>query len=72
MGSMNFGPYFPMIKRYKQFKHDGEPEIAGGKRLPRTSSFRNSVHGHSLRVENAQLDRTRATVRSAIDTSHLN
>ena len=61
MGSMNFG-LFPMLKRYKTFKHDWEPADAG--RLAR-SRVPQLVQGHPLRAGNAERAPARATSSNA-------
>ncbi len=55
MGSMNFG-LFPMLKRYKSFKHDWEPQMLEGSPRSRLPQL---VQGYPLRAGDAeQLGRT--------------
>jgi uncharacterized protein (DUF849 family) len=58
MGSMNFG-LFPMLKRYKSFKHDWEPQMLEGSRS-RVPQF---VQGHPLCTGNAEQLRRALRVR---------
>src|SRR2546426_3018807 len=66
MGSMNFG-LFPMLKRYKQFKHDWEPAMLEGSH---DLVFRNSFK--DIRYALQTLNSTRARYEfECYDTSHL-
>ena len=66
MGSMNFG-LFPMLKRYKQFKHDWEPAMLEGSH---DLVFRNSFK--DIRYALETLNSTGARYEfECYDTSHL-
>ena len=66
MGSMNFG-LFPMLKRYKTFKHDWEPAMLEGSR---DLVFRNSFK--DIRYALETLNDTGARYEfECYDTSHL-
>ena len=66
MGSMNFGLY-PMLKRYKTFKHDWEPKAL---EASRDLVFRNSFKDIRFALET--LDATGARYEfECYDTSHL-
>jgi uncharacterized protein (DUF849 family) len=66
MGSMNFG-LFPMLKRYKDFKHDWEPQMLEGSR---DLVFRNSFKDIRFALET--LNSTGARYEfECYDTSHL-
>ena len=66
MGSMNFGLY-PMLKRYKNFKHDWEPKAL---EASRDLVFRNSFKDIRFALET--LDATGARYEfECYDTSHL-
>jgi len=66
MGSMNFG-LFPMLKRYKDFKHDWEPAMLEGSH---DLVFRNSFKDIRFALE--QLNSTGARYEfECYDTSHL-
>jgi uncharacterized protein (DUF849 family) len=66
MGSMNFGLY-PMLKRYKSFKHDWEPKAL---EASRDLVFRNSFK--DIRYALETLDKTGARYEfECYDTSHL-
>ena len=66
MGSMNFG-LFPMLKRYKEFKHDWEPAMLEGSH---DLVFRNSFK--DIRYALETLNATGARYEfECYDTSHL-
>ena len=66
MGSMNFG-LFPMLRRYKEFKHDWEPAMLEGSR---DLVFRNSFKDIELALRT--LNETGARYEfECYDTSHL-
>jgi uncharacterized protein (DUF849 family) len=66
MGSMNFG-LFPMLKRYKEFKHDWEPAMLEGSH---DLVFRNSFK--DIRYALETLNETGARYEfECYDTSHL-
>jgi uncharacterized protein (DUF849 family) len=66
MGSMNFG-LFPMLKRYKSFKHDWEPQMLEGSH---DLVFRNSFK--DIRYALETLNGTGARYEfECYDTSHL-
>jgi uncharacterized protein (DUF849 family) len=66
MGSMNFG-LFPMLKRYKEFKHDWEPKMLEGSH---DLVFRNSYK--DIRYALETLNATGARYEfECYDTSHL-
>jgi uncharacterized protein (DUF849 family) len=66
MGSMNFG-LFPMLQRFKTFKHAWEPEMLGGSH---DLVFRNSFK--DIRYALETLNPTRARYEfECYDTSHL-
>jgi uncharacterized protein (DUF849 family) len=66
MGSMNFG-LFPMLKRYKEFKHDWEPKMLEGSH---DLVFRNSFK--DIRYALETLNATGARYEfECYDTSHL-
>ena len=66
MGSMNFG-LFPMLKRYKEFKHDWEPKMLEGSH---DLVFRNSFK--DIRYALDTLNATGARYEfECYDTSHL-
>jgi uncharacterized protein (DUF849 family) len=66
MGSMNFG-LFPMLKRYKEFKHDWEPAMLEGSH---DLVFRNSFK--DIRCALETLNATGARYEfECYDTSHL-
>lgn len=66
MGSMNFG-LFPMLKRYKEFKHDWEPEML---EASHDLVFRNSFK--DIRYALDTLNKTGARYEfECYDTSHL-
>src|ERR1700757_5278296 len=66
MGSMNFG-LFPMLKRYKSFKHDWEPQMLEGSH---DLVFRNSFQ--DIRYALETLNGTGARYEfECYDTSHL-
>jgi uncharacterized protein (DUF849 family) len=66
MGSMNFG-LFPMLKRFKNFKHDWEPAMLEGSR---DLVFRNSFK--DIRYALETLNSTGARYEfECYDTSHL-
>ena len=66
MGSMNFG-LFPMLKRYKEFKHDWEPAMLEGSH---DLVFRNSLK--DIRYALETLNATGARYEfECYDTSHL-
>ena len=66
MGSMNFG-LFPMLKRYKEFKHDWEPAMLEGSH---DLVFRNSFK--DIRCALETLNETGARYEfECYDTSHL-
>ncbi len=66
MGSMNFG-LFPMLKRYKEFKHDWEPAMLEGSH---DLVFRNSFK--DIRYALETLNKTGARYEfECYDTSHL-
>ncbi|EDX80279.1 conserved hypothetical protein [Brevundimonas sp. BAL3] len=66
MGSMNFG-LFPMLKRYKEFKHDWEPAMLEGSH---DLVFRNSFKDIRFALET--LNETGARYEfECYDTSHL-
>ena len=66
MGSMNFG-LFPMLKRYKQFKHEWEPAALEGSR---DLVFRNSFKDIQYVLETLNATGTRYEFE-CYDTSHL-
>jgi uncharacterized protein (DUF849 family) len=66
MGSMNFG-LFPMLKRYKDFKHDWEPKFLEGSR---DLVFRNSYKDIQYALETLNATGTRYEFE-CYDTSHL-
>lgn len=66
MGSMNFG-LFPMLKRYKEFKHDWEPEMLEGSH---DLVFRNSFKDIRYALETLNATGTRYEFE-CYDTSHL-
>lgn len=66
MGSMNFG-LFPMLKRYKEFKHDWEPEMLEGSH---DLVFRNSYKDIRYAIETLNATGTRYEFE-CYDTSHL-
>ena len=59
MGSMNFG-LFPMLKRYKQFKHDWEPAMLEGSH---DLVFRNSFKDIRYALETLNATGARYRVR---------
>jgi uncharacterized protein (DUF849 family) len=66
MGSMNFG-LFPMLKRYKEFKHEWEPKVL---EASRDLVFRNSFK--DIRYALDTLNATGARYEfECYDTSHL-
>src|SRR3546814_17045506 len=66
MGSMNFG-LFPMLKRYKEFKHEWEPAMLEGSH---DLVFRNSFK--DIRYALETLNATGASYEfECYDTSHL-
>ncbi len=66
MGSMNFG-LFPMLERYKEFKHDWEPKMLAGSH---DLVFRNSFK--DIRYALDTLNATGARYEfECYDTSHL-
>ena len=66
MGSMNFG-LFPMLKRYKEFKHDWEPEML---EASHDLVFRNSFKDIRYALETLNATGTRYEFE-CYDTSHL-
>jgi len=66
MGSMNFG-LFPMLKRYKEFKHDWEPEMLEGSH---DLVFRNSFKDIRYALETLNASGARYEFE-CYDTSHL-
>jgi uncharacterized protein (DUF849 family) len=66
MGSMNFG-LFPMLKRYKNFKHDWEPAMLEGSH---DLVFRNSFKDIRYALETLNPTNTRYEFE-CYDTSHL-
>lgn len=66
MGSMNFG-LFPMLKRYKDFKHDWEPAMLEGSH---DLVFRNSFKDIRYALETLSTSGTRYEFE-CYDTSHL-
>lgn len=66
MGSMNFG-LFPMLNRYKEFKHDWEPEMLEGSH---DLVFRNSFKDIRYALETLNATGTRYEFE-CYDTSHL-
>jgi uncharacterized protein (DUF849 family) len=66
MGSMNFG-LFPMLKRYKSFKHDWEPAMLEGSR---DLVFRNSFKDITYALETLNATGARYEFE-CYDTSHL-
>jgi uncharacterized protein (DUF849 family) len=66
MGSMNFG-LFPMLKRYKEFKHAWEPEMLEGSH---DLVFRNSFKDIRYAMETLNKTGTRYEFE-CYDTSHL-
>ncbi len=66
MGSMNFG-LFPMLKRYKDFKHDWEPAMLEGSH---DLVFRNSFKDIRYALETLNTTGTRYEFE-CYDTSHL-
>ncbi len=66
MGSMNFG-LFPMLKRYKHFKHEWEPAMLEGSH---DLVFRNSFKDIRYALETLNETRTRYEFE-CYDTSHL-
>ena len=66
MGSMNFG-LFPMLKRYKEFKHAWEPEMLEGSH---DLVFRNSFKDIRYALETLNVTGTRYEFE-CYDTSHL-
>jgi uncharacterized protein (DUF849 family) len=66
MGSMNFG-LFPMLKRYKEFKHDWEPEMLEGSH---DLVFRNSFKDIRYAMETLNASGARYEFE-CYDTSHL-
>ena len=66
MGSMNFG-LFPMLKRYKRFKHDWEPAMLEGSR---DLVFRNSFKDITYALETLNATGARYEFE-CYDTSHL-
>jgi uncharacterized protein (DUF849 family) len=66
MGSMNFG-LFPMLKRYKDFKHDWEPAMLEGSH---DLVFRNSFKDIRYALETLNSTGTRYEFE-CYDTSHL-
>ena len=65
MGSMNFG-LFPMLKRFKEFKHDWEPAILGNHDLV----FRNTFKDIRYILETLNATGTRYEFE-CYDTAHL-
>ena len=65
MGSMNFG-LFPMLKRFKEFKHDWEPAILGNHDLV----FRNTFKDIRYILETLNTTGTRYEFE-CYDTAHL-
>lgn len=66
MGSMNFG-LFPMLKRYKNFKHDWEPQMLENSK---DLVFRNSFKDIAYALETLNNTGTRYEFE-CYDTSHL-
>ena len=66
MGSMNFG-LFPMLKRYKEFKHDWEPQMLEGSH---DLVFRNSFKDIRYALETLNSSGARYEFE-CYDTSHL-
>lgn len=66
MGSMNFG-LFPMLKRFKNFKHDWEPAMLEGSR---DVVFRNTYKDIGYALETLNKSNTRYEFE-CYDTSHL-
>src|SRR6201981_2182614 len=66
MGSMNFG-LFPMLKRYKEFKHDWEPAMLEGSH---ELVFRNSFKDIRCALETLNATGARYEFECS-DTSHL-
>lgn len=66
MGSMNFG-LFPMLKRFKEFKHDWEPAMLEGSR---DIVFRNTYKDIGYVLETLNESNTRYEFE-CYDTSHL-
>src|ERR1700741_5365507 len=66
MGSMNFG-LFPMLKRYKSFKHDWEPQMLEGSH---DLVFRNSFRDIRCALETLNSSGARYEFE-CYDTSHL-
>ena len=66
MGSMNFG-LFPMLKRYKQFKHEWEPQMLENSR---DLVFRNSFKDITYALNTLNETHTRYEFE-CYDTSHL-
>lgn len=66
MGSMNFG-LFPMLKRFKEFKHSWEPEMLEGSH---DLVFRNSFKDIRYAIETLNKTGTRYEFE-CYDTSHL-
>jgi uncharacterized protein (DUF849 family) len=66
MGSMNFG-LFPMLKRYKEFKHDWEPAMLEGSH---DLVFRNSFKDIRYALDTLNPTNTRYEFE-CYDTSHL-
>ncbi len=66
MGSMNFG-LFPMLKRYKSFKHDWEPQMLEGSH---DLVFRNSFRDIRYALETLNSSGARYEFE-CYDTSHL-
>ena len=67
MGSMNFG-LFPMLNRFKQFKHDWEPQALENSR---DLVFRNTLQGHRVRAARRSATSGTRFEFECYDTAHL-